>query len=117
VTWSARLAGFGVALAGLLALAAALVHGGDAAVATACGSVLALVAQTVAVALLRPAMGASTTAFLRRWTAGLAIRGTSLVLLGALMLLTRQTFPILWMAGGYLGVLLPLLFMETRFLT
>ena len=116
MSWSARLLGPGVALAVVLAGVSALARGGDAAVAAACGSLLALAAQVAAVALLRPAMGARTPEFVQRWAAGLAVRGASLLLLVALMLLARRMYPILWMAAGYLGVMLPLLFTETRFL-
>jgi hypothetical protein len=116
VSWPARLLGPGLALTALLAGTGAVFRGGDAAAAAACGSALALAAQVAAVALLRPAMGARTPEFMQRWVAGLAVRGASLVLLAGLMVLTRRTFPILWMAAGYLGVMLPLLFTETRFL-
>ena len=116
MSWSARLVLPGLALAALIAGVAALARGGDAALAAACGSLLALVAQGAAVALLRPAMSARTPEFMQRWAAGLAVRGASLLLLVALMLLARRMYPILWMAAGYLGVMLPLLFTETRFL-
>ena len=116
MSWPVRLLGPGLALAALIAGVAALARGGDAAFASACGSLLALAAQVAAVALLRPAMGARTPEFVQRWAAGLAVRGAGLLLLVALMLLTRRTFPVLWMAAGYLGVMLPLLFTETRFL-
>jgi hypothetical protein len=116
VSWSARVLGSGLVLAALIVGIAALARGGDAALAAAFGSVLALAAQVAAVALLRPAMGARTPEFVQRWAAGLAVRGAGLLLLVALMLLTRRTFPVLWMAAGYLGVMLPLLFTETRFL-
>jgi hypothetical protein len=116
VTWQTRLVGAALALAALLAGIGGLARGADAAFASALGSWLALLAQVAAVALLRPAMGARTPDFMRRWVAGLAVRGASLVLLAGLMILSRRMFPILWMAAGYLGVMLPLLFTETRFL-
>ncbi|TFG85687.1 MAG: hypothetical protein E4H17_04810 [Gemmatimonadales bacterium] len=116
MSWSARLLGPGLALAALIAGVAAVARGGNAALAAACGSALALAAQVAAIALLRPAMGARIPEFMRRWAAGIAIRGASLVLLVGLMLLARRTYPILWMVAGYLGVMLPLLFTETRFL-
>ena len=116
MSWQTRLVGTALALAVGLAGVAALARGGDAAVAAACGSMVALAAQVAAVALLRPAMGARTPEFVQRWAAGLAVRGASLLLLVGLMLLTRRMFPILWMAAGYLGVMLPLLFTETWFL-
>jgi hypothetical protein len=116
VTWAARLVAAALVLAVLPAGIGGLARGADAAFASACGSGLALLAQVAAVALLRPAMGARTPEFMQRWASGLAVRGASLLLLVGLMLLTRRMFPILWMAAGYLGVLLPLLFTETRFL-
>ena len=102
----------------LVALGAALV----AIVAALCGRAAAiggtvgLVAQLWAVALLRPGMKAPTTAFMGRWLGGMAIR---LLALGALLVWSathRATLPPLAAAGGFLGVLLPLLFLETRFL-
>jgi hypothetical protein len=116
VSWQARLIGAALVLAVVLAGVAALARGGDAAFASACGSWLALLAQVAAVALLRPALDAKTPAFMQRWLAGLGVRGASVVLLAALMVLTRRAFPVIWMAAGYLGVMLPLLFTETRFL-
>jgi hypothetical protein len=100
----------------VLAAVAGLARGGDAAFASVCGSWLALLAQVAAVGLLRPAMGARTPAFMRRWGAGMAVRGASLLMLAGQMVLLHAAFPVLWMAVGYLGVLLPLLFLETRFL-
>ena len=116
MSWSARLIGTALALAVVLAGVGGLARGAAAAFASASGSWLALLAQVAAVALLRPAMGARTPEFMRRWLAGLGVRGASLVMLIGLMLLTRRAFPVLWTAAGYLGVMLPLLFTETRFL-
>jgi hypothetical protein len=106
------------AWAGLVALGALLVAiaaalGGRAA---AIGGTAALVAQLWAVALLRPKMGAPTPEFMGRWLGGMAIR---LLALAALMVWSathRAALPPLAAAGGFLGVLLPLLFLETRFL-
>jgi hypothetical protein len=116
VSWSTRLVGVALALTAVLAGIAGLASGADAAFASVSGSWLALLAQVAAVALLRPAMGGRTPRFMGRWMAGMAIRGTSLLFLATLMVLLRAAFPVVWMAAGYLGVLLPLLFLETRFL-
>jgi hypothetical protein len=102
------LAGLGVAL---VAIAAAL--GGRPA---AIGGGVALGAQVWAVALLRPKMGAPTPEFMGRWLGGMAIR---FLALGAVIVWSathRAALPPLEAAGGFLGVLLPLLFLETRFL-
>ena len=80
------------------------------------GGGVALIAQLWAVALLRPKMGAPTPEFMGRWLGGIAIR---FVAVGALIVWAathRASLPPLPAALGYLGVLLPLLFLETRFL-
>lgn len=97
----ALLAAIGV---GLILVATAL--GGKP--ATIGGSV-ALAAQLWAVALLRPKMRAPNPEFMARWLGGMGIR-----LLGvAIVLIVSRTLPALL---SYVGVLLPLLFLETRFL-
>jgi hypothetical protein len=96
---------------GLIVLAAAL--GGRPA---GIGGAVALGAQVWAVALLRPKMGAPTAEFMGRWLGGMAIRllaaGVVLIVAGT----HRALLPPLPAVLGYLGVLLPLLFLETRFL-
>ncbi len=97
----ALLAALGV---GLIAVATAL--GGKPA---AIGGSVALVAQLWAVALLRPKMRAPNPEFMARWLGGMGIR-----LLGVgIVLIVSRTLPALL---SYVGVLLPLLFLETRFL-
>jgi len=80
------------------------------------GGAVALVAQTWAVALLRPKMGAPTPEFMGRWLGGMAIRFLSLAALVVWSVTHRAEFPFLAAGSGFLGVLLPLLFTETRFL-
>lgn len=108
------LAGCGLALA--VAAAGLAIGGGSAATAGLVGGVAAVAAQAAAVALLRPAMGARTPEFLRRWALGMAVRGVSAAVVVVLAVVLRGTLPALWLAAGYLVVLLPLLFTETRFL-
>jgi hypothetical protein len=91
---------------GLGLVAAATVLGGKAA---AIGGGVALLAQTWAVAILKPKTRAPTPQFMARWLGGMGIR-----LLGVgLVLIVSRTVPALL---AYVGVLLPLLFLETRFL-
>lgn len=66
-------------------------------------------AQLWAVAVLRPKMRAPTPEFMARWLGGMGIR---LLGLGVVLIISR-TLPGLL---AYIGVLLPLLFLETRFL-
>jgi len=97
----AVLAGLGIGLV----VAATLLGGKPAAI----GGGVALLAQLWAVALLRPRMRAPNPEFMARWLGGMGIR-----LLGVgVVLIVSATLPALL---GYLGVLLPLLFLETRFL-
>jgi len=91
--------------AGIAGVAAALVGGG-----------IATGGQVAAVALLRPGMKAQTPEFVRRWASGIAIRGACTLVVVGLAVATRAVLPPLWMAVGFLAVLLTLLYAETRFL-
>jgi hypothetical protein len=101
----------GAAGAGLVVVAG--VFGGWPA---ALGGGVALGAQLAAVALLRPAMGAPQAEFTARWLGGIGIRALGLGALLAVVATHRAMLPPLPTALGFLGVLLPLLFTETRFL-
>jgi hypothetical protein len=97
----AILAGLGIGLV----VAATLLGGKPAAI----GGGIAVIAQLWAVALLKPKMRAPNPEFMARWLGGMGIR-----LLGVgVVLIVSTTLPALL---GYVGVLLPLLFLETRFL-
>ena len=102
------LAGLGAVLVGV-----ALWLGGPGA---GIGGVTALAAQTAAVALLRPVMQAPQPVFMARWYSGMGIRTLALGILIAISATHRAALPLLETALGFLGVLLPLLFLETRFL-
>ncbi len=95
-----------LAVIGVGLVVAALALGGRPA---AIGGGVAVVAQLWAVALLRPKMRAPNPEFMARWLGGMGIR-----LLGlGIVLIVSRTVPALL---SYVGVLLPLLFLETRFL-
>jgi len=104
-----------VALAGLGAVlvAAAAALGGAAAAA---GGGVALAAQLAAVALLRPAMRAPQAVFLARWLAGMGVRALALGAVLAAAATHRDALRPAPAGLGFLGVLLPLLFVEIRFL-
>ena len=89
---------------GLLAVATAL--GGEPA---AIGGGIAVLAQLWAVVLLRPKLRAPNPEFMARWLGGIGIRFLGV----GIVLIVSRTVPALL---GYVGVLLPLLFLETRFL-
>lgn len=102
----------GIALLGFL-----LGGGITGAAAALIGASFATSAQVVAVAILRPAMQSKQVLFQQRWVLGMALRFASFLVLAVVMVLTRGVLPPAWMAAGYLGTLLTLLFAETRFLT
>jgi len=93
------------ALGVLLVVVATLLGGKPAAI----GGGVAVIAQLWAVALLQPKMRAPNPEFMARWLGGMGIR---LLGVGVVLILSR-TVPALL---SYVGVLLPLLFLETRFL-
>lgn len=101
-----------LALGGALVGAAVWIGGWAAGI----GGAVAVGAQLAAVALLRPAMAAPQPVFLGRWLSGMGIRALALGGLLAYAATHRSELPPLATALGYLGVLLPLLFVETRFL-
>ena len=84
--------------------------------AAAIGGLAALAAQLGAVALLRPAMRAPQPLFMARWFSGMGIRALALGAVLAIAATHRAALPPLPAALGFLGVVLPLLFLETRFL-
>jgi hypothetical protein len=100
------------ALGGVLVTVAAAIGGRAAGV----GGMIAVAAQAVAVAVLRPAMDAPQGAFLTRWLAGMVIRAVVVGALVAYAATHRTRVEPLAASLGCLGVLLPLLFLETRFL-
>ena len=80
------------------------------------GGAVALGAQLGAVALLRPAMRAAQPVFMARWLGGMGVRALALGLVLALAATHRAALGPLPASLGFLGVLLPLLFTETRVL-
>ncbi len=100
-------------LAGAIAFALGGVVAGAAALI---GASIAAGAQIVAVAMLRPAMQERIGVFQQRWVLGMAARFASFLALAAVMVATRAALPPAWMAAGYIGTLLVLLFAETQFL-
>ena len=99
-------------LGGVLVAAAAAIGGRAAGV----GGVVAIAAQAAAVALLRPVMHAPQGLFLKRWLGGMGIRALAVGALVAYAATHRTRLEPLAASLGCLGVLLPLLFLETRFL-
>ena len=80
------------------------------------GGVVAVAAQTGAVLLIRPVIGAPNKTFVPRWLAGMGLRAALVIGLVVYAALHRSQLAPLAAALGCLGVLLPLLFTENRFL-
>jgi hypothetical protein len=72
--------------------------------------------QATAFAVVRPVLGAAFHRLLKRWAIGMALRLFGVAVFTVAVILDRSTFPPVPTAFGYIGVLLPLLFMETRLL-
>jgi len=88
--------------------------GEQAAIAAALFGGLAIAIQLGGLGLLRPVRGAPFQHFLTRWGAGMGLRLLGVVAVAVAAGLDPKHFPPLAVAAGFLGVLLPLLFLEAR---
>lgn len=98
---------------GLVLTAVVTVLGGRSA---GVGGVVAIVAQTGALLLIRPVIGAPNKTFVPRWLLGMVIRAGLVIGLVLYAAAHRSLVAPLPASVGCLGVLLPLLFMENLFL-
>jgi hypothetical protein len=76
---------------------------------------LATAIQVAAVAAVKPVWAAPFDKFLGRWGLGMGLRVGGVVVFLSAVLVDRELFPPVPSALGYLGVLIPLLFAELRF--
>lgn len=111
-----RVLALGVALTAAVTVAMWLGFGRAAIVPGFVFGGLATGIQVVAVAVVRPAMRAEFATFIKRWAVGIGLRIGGVVLFAVAVVVDRALFPPIPSAIGYLGVLVPLLFTETRFL-
>lgn len=75
-----------------------------------------MVIQLGAVAVVKPVLGAPFSKFMGRWGVGIALRFGGVAVFLVAVLIDRELFPPVPSAFAYLGVLVPLLFTEMRFL-
>jgi hypothetical protein len=110
------LLGWGLALTAVLAGLGWRVWGAGALLPTVSFGLLATAIQVGAVALLRSAWDAPFRLWMKRWAVGIALRFAGVVAFAVAVAADRALFPPLPAALGYLGVIVPLLFLEPRFL-
>jgi hypothetical protein len=77
---------------------------------------LATAIQVAAGAALRPALARPFPELMKRWGLGIGLRLLGVVLFAVAVTVDRELFHPLPSALGYVGVVIPLLIMETRFL-
>ncbi len=106
--------GLGTALTVVVTGVLWLVWGRQALVPGLVFGFLATGLQLIAVAVLRPALGAPFAKLMARWGVGMGLRLLGVALFAGAVVADRELFPPLPTAFGYVGVLLPLLFMEAR---
>jgi hypothetical protein len=106
--------GLGVALTLLVSGLLMLGWGQSALVPGMVFGLIATAIQVIAVALVRPAFSGETVRLLKRWGLGMLLRFLGVALVAVAVTLDRTLFPPLPTAFAFLGVLVPLLFMEAR---
>lgn len=106
----------GLTLTAAVTGAAVIIWGRSALLPAGAFGLLATGIQLVAVRVLRPALGAPFRTLAQRWAIGMGLRLLGVVLLAVAIAVAPLVFEPLPTAVGYLGVLVPLLFLETRFL-
>ena len=108
--------GVGLGLTVLVTAILTAVWGRPALVPATGFGILALAIEVVSVAVLRPVMAQSLGRVMARRGIGMALRLMGIVVFVLAVVTDRELFPPLPSAFGYLGVLVPLLFMEPKFL-
>lgn len=106
--------GVGIALTLLVSGLLFLGWGQDALLPGLVFGLIATAIQVIAVALVRPAFAGETARLLKRWGLGMLLRFLGVALVAVAVSLDPDLFPPLPTAFAFLGVLVPLLFMEAR---
>lgn len=104
----------GLILTLVAAVVLGLAFGPAALLPAAMAGLLATLIQVVATALLRGAGGREYAVFLQRYAAGMGLRLLGVVVVAVAIVARRELFLPLPTAFGFLGVLVPLLFLEAR---
>ena len=104
----------GVALTALMAVLAAIVWGPAAVPSAALFGLLATSIQVAATRIVVRAGAERFGVFAQRWAVGMLLRLAGVALIPLALLAAPAWFAPLPVATGFLGVLLPLLYWETR---
>ena len=106
--------GLGAALTAVVTGVLVLSWGQEALLPGLVFGLIATAIQLIAVALVRPVWAGETVPLLKRWGIGMLLRGLGVALVAVAVTVDRALFPPLPTALAFLGVLVPLLFMEVR---
>ena len=106
----------GLVLTALVTGILRLVWGGAAILPGVAFGLLATAIQVASAVLVRRAAGLEFQALVKRWAAGMGMRVAGVAIFGVASWLRPEQFPPLPTAFAYLGVVVPLLFLEMRFL-
>ncbi len=111
-----RMVAWGVGLTVLVTAVLWLAWGRAAVLPGVTFGLLATAIQAVALRVVMPALAQPFGKLIARWGIGMGLRLGGVVVFALASAIARDDFPPLPTAFGYLGVLLPLLVMETRYL-
>ncbi|UCG88860.1 MAG: hypothetical protein JSW71_10115 [Gemmatimonadota bacterium] len=111
-----KLAGLGILLTALVGLLLWVGWDGHVALAGGAFGLLATLIHVAAVAALKRVWDAPFRQLVRGWGIGMGLRLGGAAVWMVVVLLWGELFPPIPTAIGYLGVLIPLLFTEIRFL-
>jgi hypothetical protein len=104
----------GVSLVLAAAALGGLFAGGPGALAAGLFGLLAASIQLLAHGLMTGVQSATLHLFMKRWGAGMGLRLLGVILVGVVVWLNPKALPPVPAALGYVGVLIPLLFLEAR---
>jgi hypothetical protein len=104
----------GLALTGIVTAILTAAWGREVLLGAVSFGLLATAIQIASAGLVRPAVDREFKLLVRRWGVGMGLRLGGIVVFAVAAGLRRDLFPPLASALAYVGVLVPLLFMEIR---
>ncbi len=110
-----RIVGWGLGLTAPVTGILWLAFGNTAIVPAVSFGLVATAIQLASLRLIRPVLNEGFTRFGQRWAMGMGLRLVGVVLVFVAIAIDRELFPPLATAFGFLGVMVPLLFVEVRY--